>query len=638
MRSFFAALFGTLLIGCAAEPPPSNTIQRTVEAPPPDPYTPELSYDNRYFDEAAQAAWRDQVNHDLEQIEALYQPDEYFVWTTHFRQGVDVWIGDATVWDLPTVAEPYPPSEWIFDGPNPSVGTATAFEDNDEEYKAGKYWLAIGRPDDARRCAVALEAEEEWAASATLAIHLDDQEMFTRGVEALTESDQLTRREQVLTIALDYNRIDWIRALGFEIPDLITDPDILAEAAMVVQDAELIAKLIAQDLEYWNTTATRYDHPGDRTVRLLVALGQIDAERARELAGAFLSSYEPELLFYRDEMNSTLYPIRGVFGLWELVREDPVLTKLYTDRVRAEFLDRYLFHPEEDRGHSEGEDPWHYMNAEWDEDCEMFGCNGQLKPNLLFTHVRRSRAHPGLAQMWRDIFDGLSLYCYGESLRTDTYDDHRRPVFVQQFGYALLGDAFDPDRSGLAADERYLLHVLYNDRDGGAFFLNETWEQYQQYGDNADALEHLLMLLTAGQIDDAHKAEILAQLKVRHPGEYETFLVKADQDHFRSFVLFVFNRELQGWDAAHEALVSNLMAPIEVAAANQAAHEERNAHGLRKPQANLLDTEAEATALVESVLEDVSTRAPWGYARFGLVAPGHFQADDAANKDPVPEP
>lgn len=613
MRSFKFAVFVNLLIGCATEPPVSVEPSVVPVAPV---YEPKHAYDNRLITTEDRAQWESGILELLDKAEALTPPDKYFELIPDFQQGMDIWIGDTGVWDLPVPVTLTSPSEFVFDGPDPSVGVAQALEDNGKELEAAHYWLALERSHDALRCAHQLENENEWAASAGLALYLDDQEMFERGIDGLTQVNRITDRGYVLSNA-SVAHVDWVWKLiidrDWNIQDMVKDRDALALAALHSGNQDLLIQLIELDLDEWRAMRAPSTGPGDRTVMLIVALASVSQSHAYDLAEQYLRLPHQHVVTYDDDVNGTLHPVRGTFELWELVKDHPEAASSYQTHVRSWFYNRYSFHSDGSSGHDEGEDGYRGFAPEWNEDCANFGCKSWFGPNLLFTYIRRSRQYAGLSTMWEEMLDGLEVYCYGSAYGQPA-DVHRRPVFVQNFGYALLNLPFDHMRAGLTPAERFLLGEVAEDSHPEQ--LVNAWEEYYRTLLGDYTFELLFQLMTQGEVRDEDQQQMLATISERHPDFCVDLPGESPEEVFQACLLNSFRRDMQVWEEVYGKLDEALVIPVLAMGANLRARAEREEHGVRLPTVNVVDTEGEVRERLSTVLVQVRDRAPWAYQAF----------------------
>jgi hypothetical protein len=72
----------------------------------------------------------------------------------------------------------------------------------------------------------------------------------------------------------------------------------------------------------------------------------------------------------------------------------------------------------------------------------------------------RSREIPALRAVWSQALTGLEQSCDAVLADSDDLSTHHAPVFFIEYGRAALGEPFNPNREGLALEQRYVLARL----------------------------------------------------------------------------------------------------------------------------------------------------------------------------------
>jgi len=162
--SRFIALF--VLVGCQSEPvvvAPPRRVEPIVEVPTPAPAVVFPPYDESLDSPEEVAAWQADAIAKVDAYAALPDPEKIRAkYEAYFKVSAKVDpqpLGDARVWDAPT---------------QKTRAEAVALEANDEEYEAGRAFVALGDNESARRCAKKLEEEGETKAVGKLSFLIGD--------------------------------------------------------------------------------------------------------------------------------------------------------------------------------------------------------------------------------------------------------------------------------------------------------------------------------------------------------------------------------------------------------------------------------------------------------------------------------
>lgn len=161
------ALFA--LVGCQETPVvvapsrPVEPFEPIVEAPAPAPVVVFPPYDESLDSPEEVAAWQADAIAKVGAYAALPDPEKIRAkYVPYFKVSAKVIpqpLGDARVWDAPK---------------QKTRAEAVALEANDEEYEAGRAFVALGDNASARRCVKKLEEELEWNAAGKLSFLIGD--------------------------------------------------------------------------------------------------------------------------------------------------------------------------------------------------------------------------------------------------------------------------------------------------------------------------------------------------------------------------------------------------------------------------------------------------------------------------------
>lgn len=221
------------------------------------------------------------------------------------------------------------------------VGTqaeAQNLEAQDKEWQASRIYMNIGHDEDAKRCMLALQSEQEWVAAGRLAVELGDFDVLNTVVDTLRQSDQTTRIHSLIRYAFELDhtgtakhiikRMEWkLYDAGWEtlswaiqcgqtdlIPEVLPDfvNDYMDEDGAQDQDHLILAYIAMQD---------KTDH----AKAMGYATRMLENPRLNVVATVECAE------------GCNITPMVGTVEFWDLVSKDPNLSLAYLDRVNDWF-------------------------------------------------------------------------------------------------------------------------------------------------------------------------------------------------------------------------------------------------------------------------------------------------------------
>lgn len=608
-----ALLITTAFLACDTEP------EQAPEPPASTPIHLSIKYSSKLQTQVELDAWAEEVKAAAAAVVETEPPDEYWEVLPLFKPDLEVWIGDAAVWNVDWEPQHYSDisDAELLSAPRPdqTIGAAKLLEDEGEEFRAAEIYVALDEFDEARRLAELNFNEGEFGASAQVARWINNPELHLRSLEALYERDQITRAKSHIIRAFQdgHNDMAWAALDAFEWnPYEKLDADYTLErSALETGDPRLLIPVIESDLALW--TAYTAENPWQlpdaegRTVRYIVRLSKEDPEQALAYARTYLNSTAPLIFWYVGgyEQSMTL-PTQGTFDLYELVREDEVLRARYIQLLRDGFNESFAFHKPSDEEGSCRDETASDFAQEWRSSLHDTGAQ---PINLLYTYIYRSRDYPQLRQTWVELLDGLELMCHGEVYKAPD-QPHPRPVFVREFGRAVLGVPYDATREGLSIEERILLRRLAGEMPIGD--IQTYWmdrynaaghhSAYSSYNDSATLL---YSLATGGSISASDEAQIWTRLASDD----------LDRRPVRDELISRHDTALREWFGTRKTLMDALRLPFQVAFTNRRAHDERDQKGVARDGVEFASTQ-EAWDAVLPLLPEVYTQSPYVYEAF----------------------
>jgi hypothetical protein len=636
MRKATVALLGALALGtlgaCAKdEPAPAPRAQSAplVEATPQPPRT-----DDTFSNPQKYNAWKAGVQGNLDTIAGTAYPSLYFDLSNMYSVNAASLVGDAAQWRVPNDFNPYSPPETR---PRAELAvSAKAHEAGNESYEAAKEYRALNDVAGMRRCMGALEGKLEWAAVSMVAVDLNDAKTLEKSIGILLDSDMTTAPSQTFWHAVDVNSplAAQIRAKYTD----VTGSDILSNVGSGEMDAARRASLRGAT-SYLDTLiqnqfgSWEQDEGGsvdyDGLVMNIAVLGRNNAQAAREFAKRYVANPDANTFMVVSSGEGTsITPMAGIFDVYRMIAKDAAVRQQFFDRTAALVKgvladDAYALSPNVD------------ISGE-------FGLQGAPSAFASYLGMVRETKDAALSAFWLQQLDEMGA---------------ARPYTAQVGKLVLQGTAPNPDAAGLLPTESAALRRLsgpYSPKDVPKELAYDLAHGALLMGMNGTLTEAKfrqawdLLELPKSVVTHTYKASELAEAvstaqklaptdydlagqmmvnasasgyrgpwpeNMSAPNEALYFMFasnpEAAQRHVRGTIIERFSNDYNARLTAENSLVSNLEAPFNAAWTNNQAV----AAGASAPTPK---SEVDAVAIVEPLLQQITSAAPRAFERLAL--------------------
>jgi hypothetical protein len=481
--------------GCAGEP--------ADQLSSPDP-----KVDMTFMSQQAIEDWRAGLVSIIQDDAAALHPRDIWRYVADFHVDVnrpDPFLGDATQWDASQATTLGVNVDLNQDVAVPSTDEAMALESRDEEWAASEIWMALGRLDDARRCARKLETEGEWKAVAMIAVRTGDLASLDRATKMMIDDGQVNRTQQVAQYAFEWAKIDVVKyianAHGLKLSTILSPYQIRQLA--LAGDVSALIELLDEELSAWE----RGDHyflsvhfTPSIVVADIVLLSKVDRAKALEYARSYLALPYANV-FQWSECGEACEPrpVAGSVELYRLVRHNPILRALYFTRMRQAIDDIYPLSLE-----GSNRPP------------TIIAGTGSRKhgipPSHLCSHLLHVRQldDSDLTRFWVDI-----LETFPNRIVLD-----RNLYFEREVGRYALGLPMSQDARNVSPNEKLILEAMQGRAD---IRMDETWASWNEHPPSAkdmDEIEMIFHVLTRGEVTGSRQMAIRAELGMEEvPGE-----------------------------------------------------------------------------------------------------------------------
>jgi hypothetical protein len=626
-----ALLITPLLFACNDEPVETPAPPVVVETPPPAPPNFQYHYSDYFMDAAATEDWIATVNTRIDDLSVAPTPSDFFdLMSTHFASDIEAQIGDPRVWQVG-----WQPPLYV-DAPemapdSPTEGHAQLLQDSNRRMDAVEIWLELGRHDKVSECVELLKQDQEWETVAQVAILSDNDDLLFEITDKLVEIGWYSRvKKNIVLFALQQSDLKTARVIceryDWDLLEVVEDRKVVGDLAGDGFDAYLRFFALSGDEELLKTVMdeemaclgeddyTCRDFGRGDMVGYIVTLAERDPDGALEYARIYLANEHSEVFVWVESGEGEyLVPARGSLEFYKLIQGDDELRGIYESKLRMWLLDHFPLHTENPDTHPTSD----YRTFIFDSYCE--GMNGNCedgRPNLVFTHMYRSREIPALRSVWSQALTGLEQSCNAVLADPDDLSIHQVPIFFIEYGRAALGEPFNPNREGLSLEERYVLARLQGVTPPPIFKDDGSMMEGVDY-------DFIYIHLVRGRLSE--------DARVRLDESYELL----DDVNVFWALRPIWGLSQASWDGYDHQLSKLLVRPADVYVQNRRAWEERLSTQF-SDQVHPILTESDVIPLYQAVLPNLRDKLPHQYEYFVARHPEwalgeEDMAEDSAN-------
>ena len=331
------------------------------------------------------------------------------------------------------------------------VGSQTEaqnLETQDKEWQASRIYMNLGRREDAKRCMLALQSEQEWMAAGRLAVELGDFDVLNTVVNALRQSDQTTRIHSLIRYAFELDhtgtakhiikRMEWkLYDAGWE----------TLSWAIQCGETDLIAEILPDFVnDYMDEDGAR--DRGHLILAYIAMQDKTDHAKAMEYATRMLENPRLNVVVTVEcGEGCNITPMVGTVEFWNMVSKDPNLSLAYLDRVNDWFRPLF-FDPAQEQII-----PIESMVEKGPQDAYMISWDvGYPKRAHLMWNLLREVARGGGPILIQTYLGILNRKDWAEPAALSAQD--------REVGKKILGAGGNPNAPDLNQAERYFLGRL----------------------------------------------------------------------------------------------------------------------------------------------------------------------------------
>ncbi|KKU34386.1 MAG: hypothetical protein UX57_C0004G0045 [Candidatus Uhrbacteria bacterium GW2011_GWE2_46_68] len=224
-----------------------------------------------------------------------------------------------------------------------SQAEAQNLETQDKEWQASRIYMNLGHHEDAKRCMLALQSEQEWMAAGRLAVELGDFDVLNAVVDTLRQSDQTTRVQTLIRYAFELDhtgtakhiikRMEWkLYDAGWE----------TLSWAIQCGETDLIPEILPDFVNDYMDEDGAQNH--DHLILAYIAMqDKTDHAKAMEYATRMLENPRLNVVATVEcAEGCNITPMVGTVAFWNMVSKDPNLSLAYLDRVNDWFRPLYF--------------------------------------------------------------------------------------------------------------------------------------------------------------------------------------------------------------------------------------------------------------------------------------------------------